>query len=138
MVATKTQQNPQETRRQSRNNRHIWPLEVLMQRFWAKVERTSSCWLWSRGVFTNGYGCFFDGRRNVQAHRMSYELVIGQIPRGMLVRHVCDVRRCVRPEHLILGTHEDNVADQVERRARISPPSPPQRRQIDLPFGARK
>jgi len=101
-----------------------WPPELLAQRFWAKVDKTpghgphGDCWLFTGPAFTgtNGverYGCFFDGAKNRQAHRVAYELQFGLIPRGELVRHGCHVKRCVR--HLLLGTHEDNVADQVQR-----------------------
>lgn len=63
----------------------------------------------------NSYGCFFDGEKNRLAHRIAYELEHGPISRGLVIRHLCNVRRCVRTDHLQVGTHEDNVQDMIER-----------------------
>lgn len=83
------------------------------ERFWSKVDRSGECWLWtgsSRG--SNNYGQFaVTPKRSVAAHRFAYELTHGPIPDGMLVCHTCDTPRCVRPEHLWLGTPLDNHDD---------------------------
>lgn len=97
-----------------------WARHVLESRFWAKVDKTpgqgpaGDCWTFTATKFRSGYGSFFDGQKNRLAHRVAYELQFGPIPWGALVRHRCHVQLCVR--HLELGTHEQNVADQVARR----------------------
>lgn len=83
--------------------------------FWNYVERTDGCWLWLGGVNEDGYGDRMDGDRHVLAHRFSWEIANGPIPDGLLVLHKCDVRRCVRPDHLFLGTHRDNQLDKMAK-----------------------
>jgi hypothetical protein len=85
-------------------------------RFWNKVHKTATCWLW-RGHKNKGYGLFAeDGlKARKRVHRFSWELHNGAIPGGLLVCHKCDVRCCVRPDHLFLGTHQDNYDDMVSK-----------------------
>lgn len=89
----------------------------LKQRFFAKVRKTTGCWLWTASLYENGYGQF-DGKR---AHRVSWELAHGPIPRGLKVLHRCDVKNCVRPSHLFLGTLSDNMQDAL-KKGRLNPP----------------
>lgn len=90
------------------------------QRFWSRVRKGPGCWNW-QGSVVNGYGRFFLGsrllgnRREMKTHRYSYELAKGKIPPEMLVRHSCDNPRCVNPDHLLLGTQQDNMTDKVQR-----------------------
>jgi len=82
-------------------------------RFWSKVDRRESgCWLWRASLLTNGYGQFglYKGRM-WKAHRVAWELTYGPIPRDTLVCHHCDTPACVRPDHLFLGSHQDNRDD---------------------------
>lgn len=88
------------------------------ERFWAKVNKTDGCWLWTGTIFWNGYGCFGYERRSVKAHRFAYELLVGPIPNGASLRHSCDTPACVNPEHLIPGTHAENMGDMEARGRR--------------------
>jgi len=78
-------------------------------RFWEKVEKTPTCWLWTGAVNGNGYGNFNESGRYVGAHRVAYELVIGPIPADLTLDHLCRVRLCVNPSHLEPVTNGDNV-----------------------------
>lgn len=89
-------------------------------RFWPNVRKyKSGCWLYNGGKAKNGYGMFKatskSGGKIFYAHRFSYELHIGAIPDGMCVCHTCDVRNCVNPEHLWLGTNYDNQQDKIKK-----------------------
>lgn len=84
-------------------------------RFWPKVEKTPTCWLWTAGTDGWGYGVFRVYARPMKAHRFAYELEVGPIPEGHIVCHACDVPACVRPDHLFLGTNADNNRDMREK-----------------------
>lgn len=84
-------------------------------RFWQKVVKTKTCWLWSASKNDTGYGWFKRDGRMRGAHRMAYELRRGKIPSGMSVLHRCDTPACVRPAHLFLGTQADNVRDMLAK-----------------------
>ena len=79
-------------------------------------EPNSGCWLWE-GMLnkTSRYGLFNLGHgknvKQIGAHRLSYEIHKGEIPKGMCICHKCDVRECVNPDHLFLGTQKDNLDD---------------------------
>lgn len=75
------------------------------------------CWLWTASL-RRGYGQFGLGKKNMLAHRASYILYKGDIPDGLVVRHTCDVKHCVNPRHLVLGTHKENVRDCIQRGRR--------------------
>lgn len=75
----------------------------------------SECWLWNGSTGDTGYGTFRAERRVHLAHRWSYEHHVGPIPDGLLIRHTCDVRACVNPNHLLPGTIGDNMDDKAER-----------------------
>jgi hypothetical protein len=86
--------------------------------FWENVDKTGDCWLWTASLRGAGYGQVrYKGKQQI-AHRVAWILTHGPIPDGMLVRHKCDVLRCVRPDHLELGTHADNTRDMDERGRR--------------------
>lgn len=89
---------------------------MTLETFYRRVPHrpVSGCWLWVGPKNWRGYGHAWDADvgRNRGTHRISFELHIGPIPPGMCVLHTCDVRHCVAPDHLWLGTHEDNVKDR--------------------------
>lgn len=88
---------------------------TLEQRFWAKVQKRDQCWLWTGAASRQGYGQLLFKRKNEKAHRLSWQLHNGAIPEGVWVLHKCDVKKCVRPDHLFLGTRLDNVRDMIAK-----------------------
>jgi hypothetical protein len=94
----------------------IIPIET---RFWAKVQKTDGCWLWTDTLTDKGYGKISvktNGKWKPDlAHRVSYELHYGSIPSGLHVCHQCDNPQCVRPDHLFLGTNDDNIQDKMNK-----------------------
>lgn len=93
---------------------------ILPARFWCRVQQTESCWLWTGGTI-EGYGAYWLGGRNRGAHVVMYEAVHGTIPSGLFVCHRCDVRPCVNPSHLFLGTNQENTADKVAKGRQRGP-----------------
>lgn len=81
-------------------------------RFWEQVEKTPTCWLWRGSLDDSGYGRVNWFRQSFRCHRFSYEMEHGPIPRGLVVMHICDIRPCVRPSHLTLGTIADTNNDR--------------------------
>ncbi len=80
------------------------------ERFWAKVEKTDGCWLWTAARQPSGYGRFgVSLGRTVFAHRLAYEMAHGAIPDGLELDHLCRNRGCVRPDHLEPVTHRENL-----------------------------
>ncbi len=88
----------------------------LFARFMAKVRVTDACWLWTASVSRDGYGKFGHGGR---AHRVAYEMFIGDIEPGLMVCHSCDTPACVRPSHLWVGTNRENQLD-ARRKGRLA------------------
>jgi len=79
------------------------------------VQKTSTCWLWTGALFDDGYGAFQVIGRARRAHRFAYLHFVGEILDGMLVLHRCDTPRCVRPDHLWVGTSADNMRDMAAK-----------------------
>lgn len=80
------------------------------QRFWMKVRKTETCWLWTGSILNTGYGRFQEATdRGVSAHRWAYLNLVGPIPKGLHIDHLCRVRHCVNPAHLEPVTPLENV-----------------------------
>lgn len=84
-------------------------------RFWAKVKKTKTCWLWTAFKNKAGYGQFGFDRGLVLSHRFSWAIHRGQVPAGLFVLHKCDNPPCVRPSHLFLGNNRDNMDDMLKK-----------------------
>jgi len=98
---------------------HAWNklgLDGRWQGYLDLSTRTASgCLEWNGPRFDRGYGAFWDGERMWRAPRFAWTKAHGPIPEGLIVRHDCDNPPCVNLDHLRLGTHDDNMADRLER-----------------------
>lgn len=87
----------------------------MRARFWRNVSKIpGGCWVWI-ACKTSGYGMFSLNGKNVLAHRIAYEELVGPIPDGLFVCHHCDNPSCVNPDHLFTGTVQDNVFDMMKK-----------------------
>ena len=91
--------------------------------FWNKVNKkgTDDCWEWSGSCSCWGYGILIIKTRPMRAHRVSWEIHNGPIPADLCVLHKCDNRKCVNPNHLWLGTNEENTQDRHKKHRDYSP-----------------
>ena len=99
-----------------------------MDRFEAKIVRVpiAGCHLWTGELDIGGYGRFRVESKRVKAHRVAWSRINGPIPKGMQILHSCDVRSCVNPDHLSLGSQQDNEDDKVSKMRQSRKLSPEQ------------
>lgn len=92
-------------------------LRPLRSRFMSKVDQRGSCWVWTGALKDNGYGYFRISKAlgMISAHRAAYLILVGEITKGMYVCHSCDIRSCVNPGHLWLGSQEANQRDMAAK-----------------------
>lgn len=91
---------------------HVPVRKTVEQRFWQKVTKSETCWLWTSSTTRDGYGTFgvAGGKTRTRlAHRLAYELIKGKIPDGLTLDHLCRVRHCVNPDHLEPVTAQENT-----------------------------
>lgn len=83
------------------------------------IKQENGCWIWSGGTRPNNKGVLYpritDGKKDIGAHRFSYMMMHGEIKSDMYVCHKCDTPLCVNPDHLFIGTHQDNMKDMVNK-----------------------
>lgn len=80
-----------------------WP------RFWEKVDYSAACWTWKGGINSNGYGSTWMDGKHEQAHRVAYEFMVGPLPDGLQIDHLCRNRACVNPAHMEPVTSRENT-----------------------------
>lgn len=108
------------------------PSKVL-KRFWRKVNKQESCWLWTGTSLSKGYGLVRNEcGKNQGSHRFSWRIHFGEIPDGLSVLHKCDNPLCVNPDHLFLGTQQENLRDMVNKNRQASGDDNGARKRIEL------
>lgn len=98
-------------------------IEEKTARFWSRVIRKENeeCWGWTGKTDKDGYGIFaaISQFNEIRAHRVSYVIHVGAIPKGIFVLHTCDNRPCTNPRHLFLGTALDNSQDMIRKGRQV-------------------
>lgn len=90
-------------------------MPTVEERFLSKVEKGEICWEWIGANDGRGYGQLYVGGKLIRAHRLSFMLYVGKIPKGLHILHKCDNPSCVNPDHLFIGTHRDNMQDMSRK-----------------------
>ncbi len=89
---------------------------TIEERLWHKVDKSGDCWEWYGSHDEHGYGHINIGKnKKEKTHRLSWEFANGPIPDGLCVLHHCDNPKCVRPDHLFIGTTKDNIQDCIAK-----------------------
>ena len=90
--------------------------QPMLEKHWVRFQKNfvpvpeSGCWLWTAGENGDGYGVFnVSGVKTKAAHRIAYEWLVGEIPKGLVIDHLCRVRCCVNPAHMRITTHLENI-----------------------------
>lgn len=102
------------------NKKGRFEKENNIDRFYNKIKKSkdNDCWIWTGWIMKNslGYGGFYYKEKDTTAHRASYMIHKGDVPNGMCVCHTCDNPKCVNPDHLWLGTYQDNMDDMKRKK----------------------
>jgi len=88
---------------------------IIQRLLWYTEVQPNGCWHWTRVQTGCGYAQIGIDGKLISVHRLSYELFVGPIPDGMVVCHKCDVRHCICPDHLWIGTYQDNTDDMMKK-----------------------
>ena len=82
---------------------------LLLQKFWSRVKVVGNCWEWQGGIKCDGYGSFYWNKKYYPSHRVCYEIMVGLIPIGLQLDHLCRNRKCCNPDHLEPVTRRENI-----------------------------
>ena len=96
------------------------PKEFYEANFWANVQKSDGCWEWQGGKTGSGYGAHWNGSKLVGAHRYSYELKYGPMPKELFACHKCDNPGCVNPDHIFPGTPKENMHDMQAKGRKVT------------------
>lgn len=105
----------------SRKARNFNGLTLARELIFRSVVNPVGCWIW-QGAKSQGYGYLNWEGRAQRAHRLSYRCFIGPLKPSEVVRHQCDNPSCICPDHILKGSHADNVADKILRGRQVAPP----------------
>ncbi len=108
--------------------------DKVIERFETYYDKSVGCWLWTGGLFSNGYAQFRVGTHKVRAHRFMWLITNGPIPASLCVCHTCDTPQCVNPDHLWLGTHKQNIQDR-DRKGRTGDGGSSKKKELGLVRG---
>jgi len=87
--------------------------------FWKRTKKVGDCIEWTGAKNGNGYGQVGYHYKHYTAHRLAFLLANGYLPNGLVIMHSCDNKLCVKPDHLVAGTHQQNIADAWTRNRRL-------------------
>lgn len=91
----------------------------LVDFFYERITKSEYCWIWNGSKDKNGYGKLRFNNKELRAHRVSWKIHYGEIPKNIFVCHKCDNPSCTNPEHLFLGTAKDNTNDMIRKGRKI-------------------
>lgn len=103
--------NPEVRRRKANEYTQQWRQRQRFDpvRFWQRVVKGDGCWIWTGRRSARGYGQWYLQGRGIAAHRVAYEAVVGPVPAGLVLDHLCRTHACVRPSHMEPVTQRENV-----------------------------
>ena len=120
------------------NNLPFNPHQKIIQSFFSKVNKTDHCWIWNAFKNPCGYGVISVKNKTYLAHRFSWMLKFGSIPKGLLICHHCDNPPCVNPDHLFIGTYKDNSDDRDKKERQCFGGKHPFKNPLRIPIGVKR